>query len=101
MITSKQRAFLRGQAQHIDPIYQIGKTGFTNESVEGISNALKAREIIKIHVLENCSYSAKEAGALLAEELGAECVQVIGSKIVLFKQKDKDSKFDLKHLTTL
>lgn len=101
MITSKQRAFLRGQAQHLDTIFQIGKTGFTAESVEGIDNALKAREIIKLRVLENCAYSAKEAGALLAEELNAECVQVIGSKIVLFRQKEKDSKFDLKNLTTL
>lgn len=101
MITSKQRAFLRGQAQTINAVYQIGKTGFTRESVRGIKEALDARELIKIHVLENSVYSAKEAGALLAEELECECVQVIGSKIVLFKQKSKDSKFDLKNLTTL
>ena len=88
MITSKQRAFLRGQAQPLNAIYQIGKTGFTEESVRGIEEALNARELIKIHVLENCMYSAKEAGALLAEELGCECVQTIGSKIVLFKQKN-------------
>ena len=101
MITSKQRAFLCGQAQPLNAIYQIGKTGFTEESVRGIEEALNARELIKIHVLENCMYSAKEAGALLAEELGCECVQTIGSKLVLFKQKNKDSKFDLKNLTTL
>ena len=51
MITSKQRAFLRGQAQPLNAIYQIGKTGFTEESVRGIEEALNARELIKLHVL--------------------------------------------------
>lgn len=101
MLTSKQRAFLRSCRQKEDTIFQIGKTGFSHESVEAVEKALAARELIKLKVLETCPYSAKEAAALLAEETGSESVQVIGSKFVLFKQKDKESKFDLKKLERL
>lgn len=101
MLTSKQRAFLRGQAQSLDTIFQIGKTGFTAESVQAVTDALNARELIKLRVLDTCPYSAKEAAALLSEETGSDSVQVIGSKFVLFKQKSKDSRYDLKNLTVL
>lgn len=101
MLTSKQRAFLRSQAQPIQPVYQVGKNGFSEESVRGIGEALAARELIKIHVLENSAYTAKEVGAILARETKSECISVIGSKVTLFKQKAKDSKFDLKNLTRL
>lgn len=101
MLTSKQRAFLRGQAQHLDTIFQIGKTGFTTDSIKAVSDALNARELIKLRVLDTCPYSAKEAARLLSEELGCESVQVIGSKFVLFRQKDKESGYDLKNLTVL
>ena len=101
MLTSKQRAFLRGQAQRLDTIFQIGKTGFTAESVQAVTDALNARELIKLRVLDTCPYSAKEAAALLSEETGSDSVQVIGSKFVLFKQKIKDSRYDLKNLTVL
>lgn len=99
MLTSKQRAFLRSQAQHEDTIFQIGKTGFSRESVQAIENAIAARELIKLRVLDTCPYNAKEAAQLLSEETGSESVQVIGSKLVLFRQKKENSKFDLKNLT--
>lgn len=101
MLTSKQRAFLRGQAQNLNAIFQLGKTGISQESVKAVADALARREIVKLHVLETCPYNAKEAAPVLAEAVKCDVVQVIGSKIVLFKKKNKDSKYDLKNLTVL
>lgn len=98
MLTSKQRAYLRGQAQHMEPIFQIGKGGVSQESVIAVRNALLARELVKLKVLETCPYSAKETANLLCQEIGCESVQVIGSKFVLFLQKSKDTKYDLKKI---
>lgn len=101
MLTSKQRAFLRGQAQHIDTIFQVGKQGVGQESVEAIKTALEARELIKCRVLDTCPYSPKAASELFCKEIGCDSVQVIGSKFVLFMPKKKDSKFDMKNLTII
>lgn len=101
MLTSKQRAFLRKIARPTDPVFQIGKAGITDETVTAVNNALAARELIKLKVLETCPVSAKEAAAILAQATKSDSVQVIGFKFVLFKQKAKESKFDLKHLELL
>ncbi|MEG1782637.1 MAG: YhbY family RNA-binding protein [Oscillospiraceae bacterium] len=101
MLTSKQRAFLRGQAQHIDTIFQVGKQGVGEESIGAVKDALEVREIVKCRILDTCPYSAKQTAELFAEQIGCDCVQVIGSKFVLFMQKKKNSKFDLKNLTTI
>lgn len=98
MLTSKQRAFLRSQARMMSPIFQIGKDGIGENSAKAISDALDARELIKVHVLENSMLTAREAREELCEKLACESVQVIGSKFVLFRQKKKDSKYDLKKL---
>ena len=98
MLTSKQRAFLRSQARMMSPIFQIGKDGIGENSAKAISDALDARELIKIHVLENSMLTAREAREELCEKLACGSVQVIGSKFVLFRQKKKDSKYDLKKL---
>ena len=98
MLTSKQRAFLRSQARMMSPIFQIGKDGIGENSAKAMSDALDARELIKIHVLENSMLTAREAREELCEKLACESVQVIGSKFVLFRQKKKDSKYDLKKL---
>ena len=98
MLTSKQRAFLRGQGALIDPIFQIGKDGISDNSVTAIANALKARELVKIHLLDSCPYSPRQAREELCDRIGCESVQVIGSKIVLFLQKKKESRYDLKNL---
>ncbi len=98
-MTSKQRAFLRGQAQKLPAIYQVGKQGISKELIEGIENSLKARELVKISVLEACEYNAKEASKLIANEIDkCEIIQTIGSKIVLFLQNEKETKFDLKSI---
>ena len=94
MLTSKQRATLRGIASTMDPVYQVGKGEIDEALVEGVSNCLAARELIKLKVLKNSLYTAREAAEILAEKTGAECVQVIGRKFVLFKRKKKESAFD-------
>ena len=100
-ITTKQRAYLRSLATHIDTIMQIGKGGVGDAMVKTVCDALEARELIKMKVLENSQYNAAEAAEILCEEIGCESVQIIGSKFVLFQQKKKDSKFDLKNLCLL
>ena len=93
MLTSKQRATLRGIASTMDPVFQVCKGEIDETMVEGVLNCLKARELIKLKVLKNSMYTAKEAAPILAEKTGAECVQVIGSKFVLYKQKEKESQY--------
>lgn len=85
MLTSKQRAYLRGLANSIDTILIIGKGEITDNILMQADTALTARELIKGRVLENSSYSSKEAAVMLAEAVKADVVQVIGSKFVLYR----------------
>lgn len=94
-ITSKQRAQLRAMATEIDTIFQVGKGGINDALIESVSNALRARELIKGKVLENCEYSPREALAELASACRAEEVQTIGTKIVLYKRNEKEPKIVL------
>jgi len=84
-LTSKQRAKLRSMANGMDTILQIGKGGISENTVRQVSDALLARELIKVRVLENSLYSAKEAAAELAESCGCEVIQVLGTRITLYK----------------
>jgi len=94
-LTSKQRAQLRGLAMTEDTIIQIGKGGITENTVTQVKDALKARELIKGRVLENSLLSAREAADELSELCGAETVQTIGSKFVLYKRNPKEPKIAL------
>lgn len=94
-LTSKQRAQLRGLAMQEDTIIQIGKGGVTDAVVESVAAALKARELVKGKVLENSMLTAREACDALAEACGAEGVQVIGTKFVLYKRNNKEPKIAL------
>lgn len=89
-MTSKERAYLRGLASKIPSLYQIGKDGIGENMVELIENALLARELIKVHVLENSLMGIREAAEELAEKTGSQVVQVIGNKFVLYKRSDKN-----------
>ncbi len=89
-MTSKERAYLRGIAAGIDTIYQVGKGGIGEESLKGISDALEARELIKVKVLETCPYTAKEAANEFAEALGAEVVGVVGRKFILYRLSERN-----------
>jgi RNA-binding protein len=97
MITSKQRAYLRKQANAVEPVFQIGKGGITDVLLTQLSNALDARELIKIHVLESAMLDIKPTCNEVAQKLGAEPVQAIGSKFVLYRQapKEKNRKIEL------
>ena len=93
-MTSKQRAYLRTMANSLDTIFQIGKGGVGENMCKQISDTLEARELIKLRVLENSDYTAKEAAAEISECVGADVVQVIGTKFVLYKEsRDKKKIF--------
>ena len=95
MLTSKQRAYLRGLAAKEDTILQIGKDGITENTAIALSDALKARELVKARVLENSMLTAREAADTLAARCRAEQVQVIGSKFVLYKRHETDPRIEL------
>ncbi len=95
MITSKQRAYLRGLSNGIPAIMQIGKGGMTENLLKTFSDALEARELIKIKVLENSGEDPKVVVNTLAEALGAEPVAATGRKIVLYRASSKDPVIEL------
>lgn len=92
MITSKQRAYLKGLAMTMDPILQLGKGGLTPENTASVDEALAARELIKINVLQNCLEDSRQMAETLAERTRSQVVQVIGRKIVLYREEKDDKK---------
>jgi len=89
MITSKQRAYLRSLANDIDTIMQVGKGGVSPAMVNTVSDALEARELIKIKMLENCELSVREVADTIAGRTKSEVVQVIGTRFVLYRESVK------------
>ena len=92
MITSKQRAYLKGLAMTMDPILQLGKGGLTPENTASVDEALAARELIKINVLQNCLEDSRQMAETLAERTRSQVVHVIGRKIVLYREGKDDKK---------
>ena len=90
-MTSKQRAYLKSIAMTTEPILQIGKSSLTPEFTQSAKEALEARELIKISVLQNCLDDPRQMAEVLAERTHSEVVQVIGRKIVLYRE-GKDNK---------
>lgn len=95
MLTSKQRAQLRSMASTMDTIMQIGKSGITDTLVRTVSDALEARELIKMRVLENCELGVRGAAEELAARTGAEVVSVIGTKCILYRESTTKKKIEL------
>ena len=91
MLNSRQRAQLRGLANSMETILQVGKSGVTENTVKQVSDALEARELIKLRTLETCPTSSRETAEEIAEKTGADVVQVIGTRFVLYKES-KDNK---------
>ena len=91
-MTSKQRAYLKGLAMTIDPIFQIGKASVTPELTTAVAEALEARVLIKLSILKNCMDDGNEIASVLAERTQSQVVQVIGKKIVLYKQAKDEKK---------
>lgn len=94
-MTSKQRAYLRSQSAMMDPIFQVGKASVTPEMITAIDEALEKRELIKLSVLKNCMDDPREIADTIAGRTNSIVINVIGRKIVLFKQKKKESNYKL------
>ena len=94
-MTSKQRSYLKGLAMNLDAIFQIGKAGLTPEFTQGTEEALSARELIKITVLKNCMDDPKAIAEMLAGRTRSQVVQVIGRKIILYKESKEHKKIFL------
>ena len=95
-MTTKQRAYLKSLAMTMDPIFQIGKNSMTPELTNAVDEALASRELIKISVLKNCMDDPRALAEMVAERTHSQVVQVIGKKIVLYREgKDKNKKIQL------
>lgn len=95
MLTTKQRAGLRSLASGTETIMQVGKGGINDNLIKTVADALEARELIKMSVLDNSDETPKSAAYALAEATGAEVVCVIGKKFVLYKESKKNKKIEL------
>lgn len=95
MITTKQRAQLRALANTMDTILQVGKGGISETLLKQVDDALTARELIKMRVLENAPMFSREAAVELAEKLDADVVQVIGTRFSLYRKNPKEPKIIL------
>ena len=95
MITGRQRSFLKSMANKIDPIFQVGKNGITETFIRQVDDALEAREIIKIKVLNNSMLDAKEVANEVAQQTQSEFVQSIGNKFVIYRESEENKKIDL------
>lgn len=95
MLTSKQRANLRGKASVMDDVCFVGKDGITNALLDSVRDVLTARELIKIKVLPACELSAREVADSLSASFNAEVVGVIGTKVIIYKKSEKKN---IKHI---
>ncbi len=95
MLTGKQRSYLKSIANTMEPIFQVGKNGITENFIKQVEDALEARELIKIKVLNNSLLDATEVASEIAEEIDAEFVQSIGNKFVLYKESKENKRIEL------
>ncbi|EKN64210.1 putative RNA-binding protein, YhbY family [Schinkia azotoformans MEV2011] len=95
MLTGKQKRFLRSKAHHLNPIFQVGKGGVNENMIKQIGEALEARELIKVSVLQNCEFDRDEVAESLAKGAKAELVQIIGNTIVLYKESIEHKQISL------
>lgn len=94
-MTSKQRAYLRGLANKIDSIFQVGKNGISDNFIVQVNDALEARELIKLNVLETSPEGIQEIANTLSEATSSALVQTVGNKITLYRPRKKNSKIQL------
>lgn len=95
MLNSKQRAYLRSMSQQLDTIFQVGKGGISDEMCTQISNAIEARELIKLRVLENSGFTARDAAEIIASKVSADVVSCVGTRFVLYKESENKKKIEL------
>ncbi len=95
MLNSRQRAQLRGMANSYDAIFQVGKGGINEQLIKQVDEALEARELIKLRVLETCPDTSREAADTIAEAVGADVVQVIGYRFILYRESKNNKTIKL------
>jgi len=95
MLKGKEKRYLRSLAHHLTPIFQVGKGGVNENMIKQVIDALEARELIKISVLQNCELDVKSAAAMIAEGAKAEVAQTIGRTIVLYKESVENKQIVL------
>lgn len=96
MLNSKERAYLRSLSNKLDAIFQIGKGGINENQLRQIDDALEKRELVKVHVLENSFMDTRVVCNEVADALGAEPVQVIGKKFIIYKESRENKTIDLR-----
>ncbi|QDP40674.1 ribosome assembly RNA-binding protein YhbY [Radiobacillus deserti] len=95
MLTGKQKRFLRAEAHHLNPIFQVGKDGVNDNMIKQIDDALEKRELIKVSVLQNCLEDKEVVAEAISEGTGAEVAQIIGNIIVLYKESKENKTIQL------
>ncbi|MGN4124389.1 ribosome assembly RNA-binding protein YhbY [Lysinibacillus sphaericus] len=95
MLTGKQKRFLRAEAHHLTPIFQVGKGGVSDEMTKQIREALEVRELIKVRILDNCEEDKQDVAEALAKGTHAQLVQLIGLTVVLYKESRNNKKIVL------
>lgn len=94
-MTSKQRAYLNGLAMNLEPVFQVGKGGLTPEVTKSVSELFNTRELVKLSVLKNCMEEPRQMADILADRTHSQVVQVIGRKIILYKESKDHKKIEL------
>ena len=94
-LTGKQRSYLRSLANNIPAIFQVGKNGLEANSIRQFDEALEARELVKASVMRNSPLTAREAADALAGELGADVIQVLGNRFVLYRESKNNKVIQL------
>ncbi|WP_408954902.1 ribosome assembly RNA-binding protein YhbY [Natroniella sp. ANB-PHB2] len=95
MLTGKERSYLRGKANEMNPLFQIGKDGISENLVKQVEDALEARELIKLRTLNNSMYNSQEAAYELAEQTNSDVVQIIGNVFVLYRKNEEKNSYQL------
>ncbi|KPL58637.1 ribosome assembly RNA-binding protein YhbY [Rossellomorea vietnamensis] len=95
MLTGKQKRFLRSEAHHLNPVFQVGKGGVNDNMIKTVGEAIETRELMKISILQNCDMDKSEVAQELSEGVGAEIVQIIGNTIVLYKESKENKQLIL------
>ncbi|NLJ74901.1 MAG: ribosome assembly RNA-binding protein YhbY [Firmicutes bacterium] len=95
MLTSKQRAYLRSLGNELEPVFQIGKGGLSDELINQLDAVLEARELIKVRVLKNCLQESDDLAEIIAQELDCDVVQKIGRNFLLYREAVEDPQIEL------
>ncbi|MUK87060.1 ribosome assembly RNA-binding protein YhbY [Ornithinibacillus sp. L9] len=95
MLTGKQKRFLRSEAHHLKPIFQVGKIGVNDNMITQVNEALEKRELIKVSILQNCLEDKDTVAEQLQQGTGSEIVQIIGNNIVLYKESEENKQIQL------